>query len=384
MEARPLLDSPCGQFLLADKGQLAFVPNPLPRKLELNPSLIYRLDEASRAVATLAGVCEIIPNPHLLIRPFVRREAVLSSRIEGTQASLSELFRYEGSGERHPKGDVAEVINYVRALEHGVDLLDKLPISVRLMNEIHAVLMRGVRGADKRPGELRTGQVWIGSADTPIEEVRFIPPPANYVRDQLEALERFVNEPLKMPPLVQCALMHYQFEAIHPYVDGNGRIGRLLITLFLCAKRVLSIPILYLSAYFERDRDRYYDQLFRMSKTGDWESWLDYFLEGVAEQAHDALLRTRRVRALHERYRRLLQDRRESGNALRLLDGLFASPYMTTPSAVSLLDVTYAGARGILQRLEQAGIVEEIPGMWPRLYMTRELLEVIDAPIAAE
>ena len=272
----------------------------------------------------------------------------------------------------------------MRTLEHGVDLLDKLPISVRLMNEIHAVLMKGVRGANKRPGELRTGQVWIGSADTPIEEARFIPPPANYVRDQLEALERFVNEPLKMPPLVQCALMHYQFEAIHPYVDGNGRIGRLLITLFLCAKKVLSIPILYLSAYFERDRNKYYDQLFRMSKTGDWESWLDYFLEGVAEQAHDALLRTRRVRELHERYRRLLQDRRESGNALRLLEGLFASPYMTTPSAVSLLGVTYAGARGILQRLEQAEIIEKIPGMWPRLYVARELLEVIDAPIAAE
>ena len=363
---------------------MAFVPDPLPRQLELNSPLVYRLDEASRAVATLSGVGELIMNPHLLIRPFVRREAVLSSRIEGTQASLSELFLFEASGERHPTGDVAEVANYVRAFEHGMELLDKLPISIRLINEIHTVLMRGVRGAEKRPGELRTEQVWIGSSGTPIEEARFIPPPPQYVLDQLGDLERFANEDIEMPPLIKCALMHYQFEAIHPYLDGNGRIGRLLITLFLCERKVLSIPLLYLSAYFERDRELYYDRLLNVSETGDWGPWLDYFLEGVAEQAVDALRRTRSVRTLQEKYRRLLQDRRESSNALRLVDELFARPYMTTPLAAILLDVTSAGARGILERLALAGVVEEIPDRWPRLYVARELLDLINAAVAPQ
>ena len=384
MIAKQLRGSPCGQLVPTDKDQLAFVPDPLPRKLELSSSLVYCLDEASRAVATLSGVGEVISNPHLLIRPFVRREAVLSSKIEGTQASLSELFLFEASGERRPTGDVAEVANYVRAFDHGMALLDKLPICTKLMNEIHMVLMRGVRGADKRPGELRTDQVWIGSPGTPIEEARFIPPPPLYVLDQLGDLERFVNDEIQMPPLIQCALMHYQFEAIHPYLDGTGRIGRLLITLFLCERKVLSIPLLYLSAYFERDRDKYYDRLFKVSETGDWGSWLEYFLEGVAEQAVDALLRTRSVRELKENYRRLLQERRESSNALRLVDELFARPYMTTPIATRLLGVTYAGARGILERLALAGIVEEIPDRWPRLYVARKLLELIDSPIPSQ
>ncbi len=383
MAARQLINRPCGQLVPTGKGQLAFIPDPLPRQLDLSSSLVYRLDEASRAVATLSGVGEIIPNPHLLIRPFVRREAVLSSRIEGTQASLSELFLYEASGERHATGDVIEVANYVRALDHGMELLERLPISARLMNELHLVLMRSVRGADKRPGELRTDQVWIGPSGTPIEEARFIPPPPSYVRDQLEDLERFVNERGEMPPLIQCALMHYQFEAIHPYLDGNGRIGRLLITLFLCERKVLSIPMLYLSAYFERDRDKYYDRLHDVSETGNWDSWLDYFLEGVAEQALDALQRTRHVRALQEKYRWVLQERRVSSNALRLADQLFARPYMTTRLAAILLDVTYAGAKGILERLAQAGVIEEIPNQWPRLYVARELLNVIDEPTVA-
>jgi Fic family protein len=340
------------------------------------------LDEASRALATLAGVGETIPNPYLLIRPFVRREAVLSSRIEGTQASISDLFLYEAAGERRPTGDVAEVINYVRSLEHGFGLLNEVPISVRLINQLHSILLRRVWGEKKQPGELRTSQIWLGAADTPIEGSHYIPPPANLVRDLLFDWEQFVNESQELPPLLQWALMHYQFEAIHPSMDGNGRIGRLLITLFLCAKKLLPVPLLYLSAYFERDRVAYNDQLFRVSATGNWESWINYFLQGVAEQAHDALLRTRRVRALQEQHRRLLQERRESVNALRLLDELFARPYLTAPAAANLLDMTSVGARRILERLADAGILEEHLNEWPRLYIARDLLAVIEAPIA--
>ena len=382
--AKQLAASPCGHLVPTIDGQRAFVPDTLPRQVQLDSALVFRLDEASRAVATLAGVGETLPNPHLLIGPFVRREAVLSSRIEGTQASISDLFLYEAGGFRGGRSDVAEVSSYVQALEHGIQLLDRLPISLRLVNELHTVLMRGVRGADKRPGDTRDVQNWIGSQGTPIAEARYIPPPADLLRELLFQWEVFVNDDLEMPPLVRCALMHYQFEAIHPYLDGNGRIGRLLVTLFLYAEKVLPSPLLYLSAYFERDREEYYDQLLRVSATGDWQGWIRYFLQGVAEQASDALIRSRRLRDLQERYRDLLQKRRESGNALRLLDHLFASPYMTAPVASRLIDITNAGARGILERLARAGIVEENLEWWPRMYIARELLEVIEAPMASD
>ena len=375
-----LKDSPSGHLVPIGDGLRAYVPESLPRHIELDSSLVYRLDEASRAVATLAGVGETIPNPHLLIAPFMRREAVLSSRIEGTQASLSDLFIYEAS--RRPRGDVLEVHNYVRALEEGLRLLDDLPISLRLVNQSHSTLMPGVRGQDKRPGEIRNAQVWIGSAGTPLRDAHYVPPPPALVLDAMSDWELFANEEMEMPPLVQCALLHYQFEAIHPYLDGNGRMGRLLIVLFLCAKGVLRTPLLYLSAYFESDRQRYYDELFNVGVTGDWSRWLDYFLRGVTEQARDALLRTRQVRELQEQYRDLLQDRRESANAMRLVEILFARLYMTAPLASQLLGVTQAGARRILERLVALGIVQMEPDAWPRLYAAVDLLEIIEAPTA--
>lgn len=202
--------------------------------------------------------------------------------------------------------------------------------------------------------------------------------------DAIGDWERFANDDLKMPPLVQCALLHYQFEAIHPYLDGNGRIGRLLITLFLHEKGVLRTPLLYLSAYFDRERQRYYDQLFRVSVTGDWGGWLDYFLKGVEEQAKDALSRTRQVRRLYEEYKKLLQNRCESGNALLLLDVLFTQPYMTARFASEQLEVTNAGARGIMERLTDLGILRAVPNSWPHLFVAWRLLEIIDAPTASD
>jgi Fic family protein len=276
--------------------------------------------------------------------------------------------------------DVEEVANYVRAVEYGIERLDKLPLSVRLMNEVHEILLQGVRGANKRPGELRTSQVWIAPVGTPIEEAKFIPPPHNLLRDLLGEWEKFVNESGKLPPLVQCALMHYQIEAIHPYLDGNGRIGRLFITLFLYEKELLGTPLLYLSAYFERDRQRYYDELYRVSATGDYATWLLYFLKGVAEQAQDAIKRVRNVRELQEKYRQILQDRRDSGNGFRLLDGLFAQPIMAVSHASELLKVSHAGARGVLDRLCDAGVIEYISDTWPRLYVASDLIREINPP----
>ena len=380
MIADRLASSPSGHLVPIEDNQFAFVPYPLPRHLELDNSLVIQLDKATRAVATLAGVGETLANPHLLIRPFVRREAVLSSRIEGTQASLSDLLLFEASDTGTAKGDLGEVINYVKASARGLSLLEDLPICVRLINEIHSVLLSGVRGVDKQPGELRTNQVWIGTPGTPIQGAKYVPPPASMIRDLLLDWEKFVNQDNDLPPLIQCALMHYQFEAIHPFSDGNGRIGRLLIVLFLCAQEILTLPLLYLSAYFERTREEYYAQLFRVSETGDWNSWLSYFLSGVAEQANDALLRARRVRILHDEMTDLLHENHETANALRLLDELFEMPFMAAPRAAKLLEISTNGARGILDRLWALGIVELNPHAWPRVYVMRELLKVVDAP----
>src|SRR5574341_1342542 len=240
---KELKNSPVGKLVSTVHSQLAFVPSALPQVVDLRGPLISQLDRASLAVGTLAGVGETLANPHLLIRPFLRREAVLSSRIEGTQATISDVFVYEAAGERVGSADTKEVVNYVHALDLGLDLLETLPICIRLANQIHARLMEGVRGEDKAPGELRKFQNYIGTEGTLIGDARYIPPPPDLVPDLMADWERFVNADLDMPALIRCALMHYQFEAIHPYLDGNGRVGRLLITLFLCNERVLPTPL---------------------------------------------------------------------------------------------------------------------------------------------
>lgn len=355
-------------------GSHAFVPHSLPREVPLDADTIYLLDEASRAVARLDGVGETLANPDLLIAPFLHREAVLSSRIEGTQASVSDVYVTETTGE--PRGDAQEVANYVRALHRGTERLAELPICVRLANELHEVLLNGVRGADQRPGELRTIQVLIGSAR--IEEARFVPPPAEFVEGLLGDWEGFVNDDSPMPPLVRCALMHYQFEAIHPFRDGNGRVGRLLIPLLLMERRVLKSPLLYLSAWFEQHRQQYYDELYAVSATGDWKPWLSFFLEGAREQADDAMIRARRVRDLQEDYRELLQVAGASANAIRLADSLFLTPVVSRPSAAELLGVTLAGASRIVERLVEAGILRPLwPGR-PQLYEATELINLLE------
>ena len=373
--------NPYGELVPTIEGQQAFVPAPLPRELRLSPRLVYVLDEASRAVASLAGVGETVQNPRVLIRPFMRREALLSSKIEGTVASLSDVFSHEASRHQTPSDDVREVINYIRALEYGIELLDELPISYRLVNEVHRRLMTGVRGGEKGPGEFRTGQVWIGPQGSSIRDARFIPPPHHLLRDLFLDWEKFVNEALEMPPLVRCALLHYLFESIHPYADGNGRVGRLLIILYLVMSRMLPDALLYLSAYFERDRLRYYDELFSVSATGDWERWLEYFLKGVIREAGDTRARIRRLREIQDRYRETLQDIRTSVSAIQLLDEFFINPFTTVRNASELLGMSVAGARGVLNRLESVGIIRVYRGVWPRTYVASEVLAALEASI---
>ena len=382
MRATDFRDSPAGTVVPIPEGGVAFVPRPLPRELLLNPTLIRLLDEASQKVARLAGVGETLPNPYLLTRPFAQREAVLSSRIEGTQASQADLYRFEASGRSEGRGDVFEVLNYVRALEHAQERLQDLPIGRELIGEAHLKLLEGVRGQDVRLGQFRRVQVLIGSVGADVADARFVPPPPDRLPDLMADWERFANDPGLHPPLIASALMHYQFETIHPFEDGNGRIGRMLIVLHLIAANVLPLPLLYLSAYFERHRADYYDQLLAVSRTGEWDPWLKFFLQGVVEQGEDALVRSRALRNLHEHHRRRMQDVGVSANVLQVVDHLFATPFLTNRSVSELLGVTPQGASGVVRRLAEQGVVRKIEGSHPHWYVADDVLRAVEAPLS--
>ncbi|MCY3919716.1 MAG: Fic family protein [Chloroflexi bacterium] len=382
MRADHFRDSPAGTVVPIPEGGVAFVPRPLPRELLLDPPLIRLLDEASRKVAMLAGVGETLPNPYLLTRPFVGREAVLSSRIEGTQASQSDLYRFEVSTRREGQDDVREVANYVRALEQARERLDHIPIGRRLIDEAHRQLLEGVRGGGIRRGHFRGIQVWIGSGGPGIEDARFVPPPPDRLPGLMADWERFANDPGMHPPLIANALLHYQFETIHPYQDGNGRIGRMLIVLHLIAAGVLPLPLLYLSAYFERRREEYYDQLLAVSRTGEWEPWLEFFLRGVVEQGEDALVRSRALRNLHDRTRSRMQESGASANVLQVVEYLFASPVLTNRSVGERLGITRQGANRILRRLAEQGVVERIGGSQPHRYVANDILRAVEHPVS--
>jgi len=253
-------NSPSGRLVRAVDGYWAFVPNPLPPELTWDSPLASLASRADLALGTLSGLGETLPNPHLLIYPFIRKEAVLSSRIEGTQSSLSELLLFEATRAEKQR-DVREVQNYVRAMEYGLKRLGDLPLSLRLIRELHAILMEGVRGERATPGEFRQSQNWIGPPGCTLNDATFVPPPVTEMREALDHLEEFLHADTELPPLVELALIHYQFETIHPFLDGNGRIGRLLIALFLCQRGILTKPLLYLSAFFEHHRQEYYQYL---------------------------------------------------------------------------------------------------------------------------
>jgi Fic family protein len=364
----------------------AFVPDPLPPTLDFGPRLIRTLSEADRALGELAGLGRTLPNPYLLTRPFSRREAVLSSRIEGTRASLVDLYAFEVEpplfGEPERGSDVQEVQNYVRALEHGLARLSELPISQRLLREMHAVLMEGVRGAQRDPGEFRRVQNWIGPPGADAEEATFVPPPPGEIPGALGALERYVHEDTGLPLLVDIALVHYQFEAIHPFLDGNGRIGRLLITLMLVERDLLPEPLLYLSAYFERRRGEYYDHLLNVSQKGAWEDWVLFFLRGVHTEALDAARRAGALFDLREAYRERFRKEGASTNLLATVEHLFGRPVTDIRELAASLSISFEAARRLVNRLEGEGVLEEITGRRRnRVYAAQEIVRVLQGPI---
>jgi Fic family protein len=333
--------------------------------LRLEGMLQATLSEANLALGRLDGSVLTLPNPDLFVFMYVRKEAVLSSQIEGTQSSLQDLLAAEARilSPQHPS-DVREVINYVNAMNYGLERLATLPVSVRLIREIHARLLEGVRGSRLTPGELRRSQNWIGPGGCTLNEASFVPPPPDVVPEALSDLERFLHHQDDLPLLAKVGLAHAQFETIHPFLDGNGRVGRLLVSFLLCERGALHKPVLYLSHYFKRHRQGYYDRLQAVRDSGDWEGWLDFFLRGVVEVSAQAAETARRILALRERLRERITETLggAAGNGLKVLEHLFRQPIISVKEVQSLSGTSYPAANQLVQRLVELGVLREMTG----------------------
>ncbi|MCU0591726.1 MAG: Fic family protein [Desulfobacterales bacterium] len=367
-------------------GYRAFIPAPLPPDppVAINSTLQALLSEADRALGRLDGSIQTLPNPDLFVFMYVRKEAVLSSQIEGTQSSLQDLLAAEARilDSDHPS-DVAEVINYVASMRHGLSQLATLPVSIRLIREIHEKLMAGVRGARLTPGELRRSQNWIGPLGCTLNECTFVPPPPQEVPNALGNLESFLHQGDDIPLLIKVGLAHAQFETIHPFLDGNGRIGRLLITFLLCERRVLIKPVLYLSYFFKQHRQDYYDRLQSVRDHGDWEGWLSFFLRGVTEVSIQATDTARRIIALRERHRLLITERlgRAAGNGHRVLEHLYERPIIAVEQVKSITGTTYTAANQLVHKLVELEILSESTGQRRnRRFMYDTYIRLFDEP----
>lgn len=367
MTTSPITATRAGRYVTQPTGYRAFIPAPLPPEpaIDMGGELQSLLSQADRALGRLDGSVQTLPNPDLFVFMYVRKEAVLSSQIEGTQSSLQDLLAAEARlfDPRLPR-DVDEVVNYVRAMNHGLARLGDLPVSVRLIRELHSELMRGVRGGRLQPGELRTSQNWIGPAGSTLNAASFVPPPHHVVPEALGDLENFLHHADAIPPLIKIALAHVQFETIHPFLDGNGRVGRLLITFLLTERGVLHKPVLYLSHYFKRNRQQYYDHLQAVREQGAWEPWLAFFLRGVIEVAAEAAETARRILQLREQHRSAITEHlgRASGNGHKLLESLFDRPIVGVNEVRQLTGTTYAAANSLVARLAALGVLHEMTG----------------------
>ncbi len=357
----------------------AFVPHPLPPDIEFSKTLLRSLSDADRLIGKLAGEGRTLHNPHLLMRPFIKREAVLSSRIEGTQATLGELLAADAGAvvERSPH-DLREVGNYVTALEYGIKRLSKLPLSLRLVTELHGKLMQGVRGERATPGEFRRSQNWIGPPGCTLQNASYVPPPVDELMPCLAAWETFLHD-RSLPPLIQAAMIHSQFEAIHPFLDGNGRVGRLLITLFLVERNILPTPLLYLSAFFEATRSDYYDRLAAVTRQAAWVEWIEYFLNGVARMSEDALSRAERINSLLYDWRQ-----RTTGGSkipLAILSLLEENPYCAVKKVAEKLGIAFTTAQRGVDKLASLKILKQIDtAKRNRLYCAQQIMDILDEP----
>lgn len=376
-----------GRYIRQPDGYRAFIPAPLPPKppVELRGELQNLLSEADRALGRLEGSITTLPFPDLFIAMYVRKEAVLSSQIEGTQSSLHDVLAAEAEVflPGRPR-DVDEVFNYVHALNHGLQRLEQLPLSVRLLREIHAELLRGARGHDKMPGELRTTQNWIGPRGAPLADAVFVPPPPHEVSEALSRLERFIHAESPLPLLIRVGLVHSQFETIHPFVDGNGRLGRLLITFMLCEQNALQKPVLYLSHYFKQHHQEYYARLQAVRVKGAWEDWLIFFLKGIKEVSIEAADTARNILILREEHRETIAEQlgRSGANGMRIIEHLYRQPYISVGEVQDIIGATYATANNLVARLVELGILHEATGhKRNRRFLYRDYVELFDKAV---
>lgn len=356
-----------GRYVRQPSGYRAFIPEALPPEppVHITNELQQLLSEADRALGRLDGSIQILPDADMFVYMYVRNEAVLSSQIEGTQSSLQDLLAAEAEilTPNRPK-DAVEVINYVSAMNYGLERLSTLPVSTRLICEIHGELLKGVRGSHLTPGELRTSQNWIGPEGCTLREANFVPPPPSELAEAMSSLERFIHYGTELPLLIKIGLVHAQFETIHPFWDGNGRVGRLLITFLLCQQRTLTQPVLYLSYFFKRYRQQYYDELQAVRDAGSWEKWLAFFLRGVAAVSEQSTDTVQRILALRESHRRVINDHfgRAAANGHRVLEHIFSRPVVSVDDVEELIGTTYQTANNLVARLVEYGILREFTG----------------------
>ena len=371
-----------GNYQRQMTGYSAFVPKSLPPEpaLAFDGEMQTLLSRADRALGRLDGSIQTLPNPDLFVFMYVRKEAVLSSQIEGTQSSLSDVLEVEASVfDPHHPTDVGEVLNYVTAMNYGLERLETLPLSVRLIREIHDRLLHDVRGREKSPGEVRTTQNWIGPGGCTLNNATFVPPPPTEVMECLSQLEKFMHGKHDLPPLVKIGLVHAQFETIHPFLDGNGRVGRLLITFLLCESEILIKPVLYISHFFKQHRSEYYERLQRVRDKGDWEGWIKFFLRGIGQVSLEATETARAVVALREKHRSMVQQMlgRAAANGLQILETLFERPFLTVAQIQTYLGVSFPPASSIARKFCELGILKEITGQERyRIYSYRPYIDL--------
>jgi len=358
-----------GQYVKQVEGYGAFIPKPLPPipPINMDEELTRLLSDSDRAVGRLDGITTVLPNPDLFVAMYVRHEAVLSSQIEGTQSTLEDILQFDidEKGEGRPK-DIIEVVNYVKAMNYGLQRLEEFPLSLRLIREIHERLLEGVRGENHRPGEFRGMQNWIGPQNCSLTTASFVPPPVHDMHVALDDFEKFLHKQTTLPILIHCGLAHAQFETIHPFLDGNGRIGRLLVTFLLCEQKILSRPLLYLSHYLKAHKAEYYDHLMAIRNEGDWERWLKFFLRGIYEVSQAATKTAGSILKMREEHRNVISERLKGSTlGLRLLDYLFEQPVITVQLASQHMECAYATANKLIDQFSKLGLLQELTG-WKR------------------
>ena len=370
-----------GQYINQPNGYKAFIPSPLPppSPLHYDDEMHQLLAEANIAIGRLDTTTYFLPTIEHILAMYVRKEALLSSQIEGTQASLEDIFEYESHAPLKNLNDVEEVVNYIKALNHGLKRLEEFPMSIRLIKEIHHILLSGSRGEEKTPGEFKRSQNWIGPQGALLKNATFVPPPPHESLEAMGQLEIFMHKDSSMPLLIACALIHYQFETIHPFLDGNGRVGRLLITFYLCWKKILQKPLLYLSYYFKMHRQEYYDRLNMVRDSGDYEQWVKFFLKGVKWTSESAMEMVKRVLNLAEIHKGiLLGNKIASPLAIALLDFLFTRPMVSVNDIAEQFSLSYSSAKALVVPFEKIGILREATGKKrDKLYSYWEYLEYL-------